>query len=96
MFIWQNSKGTIGRSGHERKGIRMETPVAFECHAPSHRVSEGGGPDKLTVHEGKWAFCPYDAKADGHEWAPSGGMPLSMLRHAAMRPKEPAKDRSEV
>ena len=72
----------------------MDTQVAFECQARAHRLGEGGGPDKLTVHEGKWAFCPFDAKTGGHEWAPSGGMPLSMLEHAARRPKEPAKERS--
>lgn len=45
---------------------RVETPVAYECTAPSHQVGEGGA-DKLTVHDGKWAFCPFDAKAAGHE-----------------------------
>lgn len=70
----------------------MGTSVAYECNAPSHRVSEGGGPDKLTVHEGQWAFCGYDAKADGHQWRLTGGLPLSMLRHtASVRAKEPVK-----
>lgn len=59
----------------------METAVAFVCDAPAHRSGEGGGPDKLTVHDGRWAFCAYDSKADGHEWKPSSGLSLSMLRH---------------
>lgn len=68
----------------------METPVAYECKAPSHRVGDEGGPDKLTVNDGQWAFCPYDVKAEGHEWKPTGGVPLSMLRHTAwIRAKEP-------
>ena len=60
----------------------MEPPIAYECKAPSHLVGEGG-PDRLTVHQGKWAFCPHDAKAAGHEWMATGGLPLSMLRHGA-------------
>ncbi len=67
----------------------MGTAVAYQCETPSHRVREGGGPDKLTVHQGQWAFCPFDAKADGHRWVPTGGLTLSMLRHtAAMRVRE--------
>jgi hypothetical protein len=55
------------RRGRELEGeIRVESPVVYECTAPSHQVGEGG-PDKLTVHEGQWAFCSYDAKAEGHE-----------------------------
>ncbi len=74
----------------------METPVAYVCAAPSHQVGEGG-PDKLTVHDGKWAFCLYDAKAGGHEWRSAGGLPLSMLKHTAvLRRIGPAKERSEA
>ena len=68
----------------------MKTTVAYECIAPSHRSGEGGGPDKLTVHERQWAFCPHDAKADGHEWKPTEGLSLTMLRHAAvLRERKP-------
>ena len=74
----------------------MEPPVAYECTALSHRSGEGG-PDKLTVHDGQWAFCPYDAKATGHEWVATGGLPLPMLRHAAaLRLRDPEKDRAGV
>jgi hypothetical protein len=73
----------LGRSGSNRKGSAVETTVAYECQAPAHRSVEGGGPDKLTVHEGAWAFCPYDSKAEGHEWKPTGGLTLTMLRNAA-------------
>jgi hypothetical protein len=60
----------------------VEPTVAYECTTPSHQVGDGG-PDKLTVHDGKWAFCPFDAKAEGHVWGPNRGLPLSMLQHAA-------------
>lgn len=72
----------------------MQTPVAYECRAPSHQVGDGG-PDKLTVHDGQWAFCPFDVKAGGHEWTATGGVPLSMVKHAAeLRRNELARDRS--
>jgi hypothetical protein len=66
----------------------VEPPVAYECKAPAHQVGEGG-PDRLTVHQGQWAFCPFDAKAEGHQWMATGGLPLSMLRlGAASRSRE--------
>jgi hypothetical protein len=70
----------------------VEPPVAYECKSPSHQVGEGG-PDRLTVHLGKWAFCPFDAKAEGHQWMATGGLPLSMLRHGAVLR---ARDKSGV
>lgn len=73
----------------------MKAKVAYECDTPAHRASDGGGPDKLTVHEGEWAFCPFDARAAGHEWRPTGGLTLSMLQHAAhVRRTERVKERS--
>ena len=75
----------------------METPVAYVCSAPSHQVGDGGGPDKLTVHDGKWAFCPHDAKAVGHEWQPTGGVAVSTLRHAvAFRERDASKERTPI
>jgi len=61
----------------------VDTPVAYACSSPSHQVGDGGGPDKLTVHDGKWAYCLYDARADGHEWTPTGGVTFTMLRQRA-------------
>jgi hypothetical protein len=73
--------------GAER-GENVEPSVAFACAAPTHQVGEGG-PDKLTIYQGQWAFCAYDARADGHQWGPTGGRSLSMLRQSLTRPKEP-------
>lgn len=73
----------------------METPVAYQCASLAHREAEGG-PDKLTVHDGQWAFCPYDARADGHEWTPTGGLTLPMLRHAVALRHQGRRDRSGV
>lgn len=74
----------------------MNALVAFTCAAPAHRDAEGG-PDKLTVHDGKWAYCSYDARADGHEWKPSDGITLPLLQHPpAIRDRSERKDPSET
>lgn len=68
----------------------MEPAIAFTCVAPAHLNGEGGA-DKLTVHEGAWAFCFFDARADGHEWSPNRGVTLTTLRASAIaRGKEHA------
>ena len=59
----------------------MNTLIAFTCAAKAHQASEAG-PDRWTVHEGKWAYCGYDARADGHEWKANDGLTLSMLQQA--------------
>lgn len=71
----------------------METPVAFECVANAHQDGEGG-PDKLTVHEGQWAYCRFDAKSDGHQWKKTERLSLSMLRHGAAIKAREMKDRA--
>lgn len=77
-------------------GKRVDALVAFTCAAPAHRDAEAG-PDKLTVHDGKWAYCAYDARADGHEWKPNDGLTLSMLQHAGtMRHRGEGKDPTET
>jgi len=96
--MWQTEQEREPRRAASRergRGIRVETPVAYVCGAPSHQAGDGGGPDKLTVHEGKWAFCPHDAKAGGHEWKPTGGIAVSKLRHAtAFHEKDASKERT--
>jgi hypothetical protein len=74
----------------------MDGLVAFTCAAPAHRDTEAG-PDKLTVHEGKWAYCGYDARADGHQWKANDGIAISLLQHpAAIRDRIQGKDPSET
>ena len=58
--------------------------IAFECAASSHRPTLMH-PDKLTIHEGAWAFCPFDARAEGHLWRSTGGADLeTLLRHVGL------------
>jgi hypothetical protein len=69
-----------------------EDLVELECVAEAHAPS-GDGPDKLTIHEGRWAFCPYNVHADGHVWRETGGADLSVLlgrARLALRPIAPA------
>ena len=54
------------------------TIIEYECVAPTHRPSLSRV-DKLTIHGGRWAFCPFDARADGHEWQATGGADFDTL-----------------
>jgi hypothetical protein len=58
--------------------------IAYQCTAPSHPPSLLHA-DKLTVHQRGWAFCPFDARADGHRWTDTGGEDLdTILRRAGL------------
>jgi hypothetical protein len=52
--------------------------IAFECIAAEHG-SSAPRTDKLTIHQRAWAFCGFDARADGHEWRATGGVDLETL-----------------
>jgi hypothetical protein len=85
--------GSVDRSagGGAGKGPDVEATIAFTCAAPAHREGDGG-PDKLTIHDRRWAFCPFDALAGGHEWRPSEGLTLSMLQHSSATRPTSGKD----
>jgi hypothetical protein len=52
--------------------------IAYECVATEHHPDHVH-PDKLTIHDGHWAFCAFDSRATGHQWAKTGGEQLEML-----------------
>ena len=55
--------------------------VHWECQALEHRaLLSRHGNGGLTIHEGGWAYCD-GAGADegGHQWTPTGGVPLESL-----------------
>lgn len=54
--------------------------VHFRCVSAKHQEARGSASDTLTIHDGKWAFCPYDIRVKGHEWEPTGGLPLDAVR----------------
>jgi hypothetical protein len=66
----------------ERSGSRG-TLVHFRCTNPAHARPAEQRSDTLTLFEGLWAYCPFDVRANDHDWAPTGGVPLEQLRSAA-------------
>ena len=40
-------------------------------------------PSTVTVHQGRWAYCDSAVEA-AHEWVPSGGVPLELLRRRSV------------
>lgn len=55
--------------------------IHYRCIEPKHQEAKTPGPsDLLTVHEGKWAYCPYDIRADGHTWKETGGITVTEIR----------------
>ncbi len=62
----------------------MAAQIAYECVAPSHQAGRSCE-DRLTIHERQWAFCPYCAQAEGHEWKATGGRPLFTFTHPATK-----------
>ena len=58
--------------------------IVYECVAPEHQPSLLF-PDKLTIHQGSWAFCAFDSHADGHRWRETGGAQFTdLLRKAGI------------
>lgn len=72
--------------------------IHWRCDAAAHQQGvDGRTPDTLTVHDGRWAYCPLDAGAPGHDWKPTGGVRIELLRRATpiidldAAPQPPAK-----
>jgi hypothetical protein len=58
--------------------------ITYECVAAAHQPSANGA-DKLTIHDHEWAFCAFDARADGHEWRRGDAEAFDvLLRHAGL------------
>jgi hypothetical protein len=50
----------------------------------------------LTVVSGRWAFCPSDAKGEGHQWQETEGVTIEALRSGLTKGRLaqlPAEDR---
>jgi hypothetical protein len=55
--------------------------IEFVCIAAAHRPRhDGQHASTVTVHLGRWAYCDSPREQD-HEWVPSGGVALELLRH---------------
>lgn len=60
--------------------------IHYRCSNPKHQQLSNNKSDTLTIHEGKWAYCPHDIRVKGHEWTETGGVPLEQARLAQRRP----------
>lgn len=60
--------------------------IQFRCDSAAHQHGLGGRTaDTLTVHDGKWAYCPMDVAAADHDWKDTGGVRIEMLRRGSPR-----------
>jgi hypothetical protein len=72
--------------------------IHYVCIADAHVTADRrASSDTLTVVSGRWAFCPSNAKGDGHRWHETEGVTIEVLRSGL--PKRslaqlPAEDRS--
>lgn len=58
--------------------------IYYRCAAETHqRGVEGRTTDTLTVHEGRWSYCPFDVRAGEHDWQQTGGVQIEMLRRGS-------------
>lgn len=39
--------------------------------------------DTLTVHDGKWSYCPMDIREKEHAWESTGGVRIELLRRGS-------------
>ena len=76
------------------KGGLIHFVCIAEAHISSVRQSTS---DTLTVVSGRWAFCAFDAKGEGHDWRETEGVTIEALRSGFPRARFvqlPAEDRS--
>ena len=66
---------TVERTVLMERPVSKGTLVHFRCTNPAHEQS-----DTLTLFAGLWAYCPFNVRAGGHEWAPTGGVTIDELR----------------
>jgi hypothetical protein len=72
--------------------------IHFICIADAHATRETkSSSDTLTVISNQWAYCAFDARAEGHQWQEAEGVTFEELRSGLTRSrlsKLPAEDRS--
>lgn len=62
--------------------------IHYRCSNPKHQQANNNKSDTLTIHEGKWAYCPHDIRVKGHEWTETGGVSIELVRLAQRRPPQ--------
>src|SRR2546430_14407519 len=64
------------------KGGLIHYVCIADAHISSVRQSTS---DTLTVVAGRWAFCAFDAKGEGHDWRETEGMTIEAPRSGLPR-----------
>lgn len=59
------------------KGGLIHYVCIADAHASPQRKSAS---DTLTVIAGRWAYCPFDAKGEDHEWRETEALTIESLR----------------
>jgi hypothetical protein len=69
----------------KRKDADLDfTEIHYRCVCPDHvtAVASGSG---LTIHDGRWAYCPSGSVRAEHRWEPAGPLRVWELRKAAVQ-----------
>jgi hypothetical protein len=53
--------------------------IHYYCVCAAHGERSRELADRLTIHLGAWAYCPLNARLDGHDWRETGGLALGPL-----------------
>lgn len=60
--------------------------VHYVCIADAHASRDAkSSSDTLTVITNRWAYCAFDARAEGHQWQETEGVTIEMLRSGLVR-----------
>jgi hypothetical protein len=68
--------------------------IGYACVSLDHQPGRATPalPDKLTIVDGEWAFCPSGSETAHHEWKATGGQDLADLMrqasHSIVKPAE--------
>ena len=67
------------------EGLAQESGlIHYRCTAATHQQGvEGRTADTLTVHDGKWSYCPKDIREKDHTWESTGGIRIELLRRGS-------------
>lgn len=67
------------------EGLAQESGlIHYRCTAAAHQQGvEGRTADTLTVHDGKWSYCPKDIREKDHVWESTGGIRIELLRRGS-------------
>lgn len=62
-----------------------ESLIRYRCAREDHQRPAEGISDRLTIHQGAWAYCEYNTRAPGHEWVDIGGVPYAAMARAGTK-----------